>query len=229
MRTLKSSRAYGRLTLPSGPSKSLKNPAENPTYGYQDDLQSPSDLLRAKAREYGATTEQLQRKWAEKYTFMKSRFSNQSKEWQLWYLEATVWSGLSGFIFYFLFFIFLCFGKFYRLVLTSLTVVKNQYPGREPKSEHHVKDNERTAPPLPGPGENFAYLPQEKVMEQMAKERDIRREFFQYLNMARHEAIAIHPRCICYARNFLADRLTWQKFCTLSYYQSLDLILISSS
>jgi hypothetical protein len=55
-------------------------------------------------------------------------------------------------------------------------------------------------------------------MEEMAKQRGIRREFYQYLNMARHDAIAILPHCTCYARAFLADRLTWQKFCMLPSY-----------
>jgi hypothetical protein len=62
----------------------------------------------------------------------------------------------------------------------------------------------------------FSYVPQEKAMEQMAIKRGIRREFFKYLNAIRHDAIAIYPHCTCYARNFLADRLTWRKFCTLT-------------
>jgi hypothetical protein len=59
----------------------------------------------------------------------------------------------------------------------------------------------------------LSYTPQEAVMEQMALRMGIRKEFFKFLNTARHDAIAVHPLCTCYARNFFADRLTWRQFC----------------
>jgi hypothetical protein len=98
-RTLKSSPAYGRLTTPTGPSHLLKNSASNSTHGNQINLQYPSELLRAKALEYKVSAEKLRNKWDEKYNLLKSHFPSQSKEWQHWYLEATVWGGLCRFTF----------------------------------------------------------------------------------------------------------------------------------
>jgi hypothetical protein len=68
----------------------------------------------------------------------------------------------------------------------------------------------------------YSYAPQEKVMEQMALKKGIRKEFFQYLNTMRHDAIAVHPLCTCYARALFADRLTWHKFCMLLIISDVD-------
>ena len=57
------------------------------------------------------------------------------------------------------------------------------------------------------------YAPMEKTMERMAKLKNQRREFFCYLQRMRDKVRAEHPSCSREYFHWLADSLTWAKFC----------------
>jgi hypothetical protein len=66
---------------------------------------------------------------------------------------------------------------------------------------------------VPGPTEYFTL---EKRMESMVKDRggaDLRRQFFQYLQRMRDKANHEHRDCDKSIKAFMADGLTWKKFC----------------
>jgi hypothetical protein len=105
-RMLKSSPAYGRLTkenggprsVPTGPSSLPKKPpaASNSIQGGQNNLQ-PSQLVRNKAVARKVSAEKVQAAYEEKQKLVKSHFSDQSKEWQHWFVGATLWGHLCMF------------------------------------------------------------------------------------------------------------------------------------
>jgi hypothetical protein len=109
---MKSSPAFGRLTkdnhapksAPTGPSglaaKAPLPAASSSTNGAENNLQ-PSQLIRARALAgttsgERVTDEKLQAVYKEKQKLVKSH-SNQSEEWQQWFVEATTWSHLCMF------------------------------------------------------------------------------------------------------------------------------------
>jgi len=70
---------------------------------------------------------------------------------------------------------------------------------------------------IPGPTEYFTL---EKRMEAMAKARgglEFRRQFFQHLQRMRDRANQEHKDCDKSVRAFMADKLTWNKFCKFDW------------
>lgn len=57
------------------------------------------------------------------------------------------------------------------------------------------------------------YAPMEKTMEKMAKLLNQRHEFFSYLQLMRDKVRYEHPSCSRAYFHWLADSLTWAKFC----------------
>jgi hypothetical protein len=102
-RTLKSSPTYGRLSkdshtldsIPTGlPDLTIKPPtASSSSNGGQNSL-LPSQLISDKAKARNISAEKLQVVYKEKQKLVKNHFSDQSKEWQHWFVEATAWGHL---------------------------------------------------------------------------------------------------------------------------------------
>ncbi|KAE9368471.1 hypothetical protein N431DRAFT_59019 [Stipitochalara longipes BDJ] len=148
----------------------------------------PSQLIMEKAESRKVSVKIIVATYKEKQKLVQDHFPDEKEEWQRWFVEATVW------------------GQLFE---------RTPFPGSEPRFYHRAGDNGHIANPALDGNFAFSYTRQEEVMERMALKREIRREFFQYLNTTRHDAIAVHPLCTCYARHLFADRLTWRKFCKL--------------
>ncbi|KAE8448489.1 hypothetical protein EG329_009370 [Mollisiaceae sp. DMI_Dod_QoI] len=173
---------FGRLSRPVFETPKLPNFRSSARSGTV--YVSQSHVIRGKAEAHGIDRHKLEKAFEEKTAFVETNHQNKSHDWQKWAIEAAVWA------------------RFFE---------KDKFPGIEPNSRNASAPSRGVSdkPVLRQAGE---YHSKERIMEELAIKRGIRREFFQYLQRARDQARAEHRHCTSEIRHFVADRMTWDKF-----------------
>lgn len=151
-----------------------------------------------KARRYHFSTRHVVETFMEKRAFVKSAHPTKSHDWLRWATEKAVWARFCE-----------CsiaqpFYSFANITdRNQVSKSSTPFPGLEPRDEENSFIR-----PVPG----IRYVHREKEMEEMARKKGIRSEFFRFLQRARDHVRAIHHDCDSEVRHFMADEMTWTNF-----------------
>ncbi|KAL5315086.1 hypothetical protein ACEPPN_017737 [Leptodophora sp. 'Broadleaf-Isolate-01'] len=202
-------------TLPNGSSGRVEQRAgldpfvSSTTSDCGKPYRSLRELIQQKASKADVPMDKIMACFEEKAAIAEKKFVDRSGDWQMYFVEASVW------------------GRFFTGPFPgaepSKSLAKEQTKSLIPKAtsggtneapRSQVKlPSESASPPKRSSLKEYAAGISERLMEDKAIRQDKRREFFQYLQKMRTYSRLEHKGEACdHIRGWFADNLTWQKF-----------------